>query len=118
VAPQVVLQHSCSLALVVEVEVVGFPWKPLSVVIPSPLSNRHSTMFEAKMQLALLRDDHRLFQEVVADYPVLFDGMLADDSCCTNETYRDLWHCQAGLGGLVQIAEMAWQQGVDLYSHR
>jgi hypothetical protein len=32
------------------------------------------------------------------------------------ETRRDLYHSQFGLGGLVQTAELAWQQGVDLYS--
>lgn len=34
------------------------------------------------------------------------------------ETKRDLFHSQFGLGGLIQLAEMAWQQGVDLYSYR
>lgn len=32
------------------------------------------------------------------------------------ETCRDLYHSQYGLGGLIQLAELAWHQGVDLYS--
>jgi hypothetical protein len=32
------------------------------------------------------------------------------------ETLRDLYHTQFGLGSLVQVAELAWQQNIDLYS--
>ena len=35
---------------------------------------------------------------------------------CT-ETNRDLFHSQFGLGGLIQLAEIAWHQGVDLYGY-
>jgi hypothetical protein len=30
---------------------------------------------------------------------------------------RDLYLSQFGLGGLIQLAEVAWQQGLDLYSY-
>lgn len=32
-----------------------------------------------------------------------------------SETLRDIYHTQFGLGGLLQAAEMAWQQNTDLY---
>ncbi|MFW6062094.1 MAG: alginate lyase family protein [Planctomycetota bacterium] len=34
----------------------------------------------------------------------------------TKETLRDLWHTQMGLAPLACVAEMAWKQGIDLYS--
>eukprot|EP00775_Hariotina_reticulata_P001818 gene1818-2152_t len=33
-----------------------------------------------------------------------------------SETLRDIYHSQFGLGGLLQAAELAWQQDEDLYS--
>ena len=39
------------------------------------------------------------------------------DGLC-QETCRDLRHVQHGFGGLIQTAEIAWHQGVDLYSER
>jgi hypothetical protein len=40
---------------------------------------------------------------------VMFDGLC-------QETGRDLTHTQWGIGGLIDCAEIAWNQGVDLYS--
>lgn len=34
----------------------------------------------------------------------------------TSETLRDIYHTSFGLGGLVQVAEQAWQQNKDVYS--
>lgn len=39
----------------------------------------------------------------------LFDGLC-------QETGRDLTHTQWGIGGLVNCAEIAWHQGIDLYA--
>jgi hypothetical protein len=36
----------------------------------------------------------------------------------SQETCRDLRHVQHGFGGLIQSAEIAWHQGVDLYAER
>jgi hypothetical protein len=44
------------------------------------------------------------------------DAYLKPDGECT-ETKRDLFHTQFGLGGLIQLAEMAWQQGIDIYGY-
>jgi hypothetical protein len=35
-----------------------------------------------------------------------------------SETLRDIYHSQFGLGGLVQVAEMCWQQDEDLYKYK
>jgi len=40
---------------------------------------------------------------------ILFDGLC-------QETGRDFTHSQWGIGGLIHCAEIAWHQGVDLYS--
>jgi hypothetical protein len=40
---------------------------------------------------------------------VLFDGLC-------QETGRDLTHAQWGIGGLIHCAEIAWNQGIDLYA--
>jgi hypothetical protein len=40
---------------------------------------------------------------------VLFDGLC-------QETGRDFTHSQWGIGGLIHFAEIAWHQGIDLYS--
>lgn len=37
------------------------------------------------------------------------------DGLCA-ETFRDLGHCEMGLGELINAAEIAWHQGIDLYS--
>lgn len=36
----------------------------------------------------------------------------------TGESTRDLAHAQFGLGSLIQIPEIVWHQGIDLYSFR
>ena len=43
------------------------------------------------------------------DQTVLFDGL-------SQETGRDLTHTQWGIGGLIHCAQIAWNQGTDLYS--
>ncbi len=40
----------------------------------------------------------------------------ADPTGHCRETMRDLWHTQMSFGPLLACAEMAWQQGLDLYS--
>ena len=42
---------------------------------------------------------------------ILFDGLC-------QETGRDLTHTQWGMGGLINCAEIAWIQGIDLYGDR
>lgn len=35
---------------------------------------------------------------------------------CQPTTPQDVYHSQFGFGGLLQTAELAWQQNIDLYS--
>lgn len=80
-----------------------------------PLANWHTAIAECKMSIAILKNDRRLFDEAVADWKKVAHAYLKPTGECT-ETSRDLYHSQFGLGGLIQVAEMAWQQGLDLYS--
>jgi hypothetical protein len=45
-----------------------------------------------------------------------FIPVYVKSSGCTNETDRDQGHAQMGLGHLAAACEVAWQQGVDVYS--
>jgi hypothetical protein len=64
----------------------------------------------------ILLGDRGLWQESLDDWRRLMDAYLTPCGECT-ETKRDLYHSQFGLGGLIQLAEMAWQQGLDLYGY-
>lgn len=80
-----------------------------------PLGNWHTAVAEAKAQLAVLRDDRALFAEALRDWRRVAAAYLKPTGECA-ETSRDLYHSQFGLGGLVQTAEVAWQQGCgELY---
>jgi hypothetical protein len=108
--------------------------------------NWDDVMIEVMISIAVFDDNHALFDEAVARYkkrlpayiyatadgptPLLPDPsakqdvvtfwygqMTFMDGLC-QETCRDLRHVQHGFGGLIQAAEIAWHQGVDLYSER
>ncbi len=106
--------------------------------------NWDAVMIEVMICLAVFDDNQRLFDASVARYkkrtpayiydasdgpvPVKPDPSLAKDivtfwygqkvyrNGLSQETCRDLRHVQHGFGGLIQTAEVAWHQGVDLYS--
>eukprot|EP00878_Enallax_costatus_P043516 GHUV01051527.1.p1 GENE.GHUV01051527.1~~GHUV01051527.1.p1 ORF type:complete len:634 (+),score=132.79 GHUV01051527.1:302-2203(+) len=96
--------------------------------VPNQLNNWHSSIVEAEMAMAILTDDKTrfdnavgLFHKTVEDYVWKWGRQKGynevNGRCmgeCT-ETYRDGCHPQFGLGGLIQAAEMAWQQDQDLY---
>src|SRR5690606_36057019 len=52
-------------------------------------------------------DRHRSWHNAPASAYV--DGLCA-------ETFRDLGHCDLGFAQMINTAEMAWHQGIDLYS--
>ncbi|KIZ03532.1 secreted protein [Monoraphidium neglectum] len=81
-----------------------------------PLGNWHSTVAECKMQFAIFTDDRPLFEEALYDWRRVMDAWLFPHGEFW-ETKRDIYHSQFGLGGLVQLAELAWQQGVDVYDY-
>jgi hypothetical protein len=107
--------------------------------------NWDDVMIEVMISIAVFDDNHPLFDEAVARYQKRLPAYIYDsadgpapippDPSVTNiasfwynqmpymdglcqETCRDLRHVQHGFGGLIQTAEIAWHQGVDLYSER
>lgn len=79
-------------------------------------NNWHSTIAELKAQLAVMRGDKALWQAALKQAQEVMDFYLHKTGEC-HETSRDLYHSQFGLGSLLQICELAWQQGIELYSH-
>ncbi|KAF8067393.1 MER3 [Scenedesmus sp. PABB004] len=93
--------------------------------VPNLWGNWHSTVAEAFMAVGILADDRgryakgvRVFQATVADYLKWGKGAYASGRILgeSSETMRDMYHAQFGLGGLLQAAELAWQQNEDLYA--
>lgn len=78
---------------------------------------RQSTIAECKAQLAILTGNRQLWDDALAWWHKVLDAYIKPCGEC-GETQRDLFHSQFGLGGLIQLAEIAWQQGVDLYSYK
>ncbi len=77
-------------------------------------NNWTATIIECFMQIALFRDDKNTFDWCISEYKKLLNSCVFPSGKHT-ETTRDLIHAQFLLGGLVQIPEMCWHQGVDLY---
>lgn len=74
------------------------------------------TMQEALMQIALFRDDRSEFQRILNEFrDTLPKCVPCTQGMCT-ETKRDLIHSQFQIGSMIQIAEMAWHQGENVYN--
>jgi hypothetical protein len=80
-------------------------------------NNWHTSIIEARLQFALLTDDLESANVCIEEYKKILASYVKDDGF-TGETLRDSDHCCFGLAGLVQICELAFHQGVDLYSLR
>lgn len=73
------------------------------------------TIREALMQVALFRNDLAEFNNLVQDHVTKVTRCVnVLDGSCT-ETCRDLIHSQFQIGSMIQIAEMCWNQGIDVY---
>lgn len=82
-------------------------------------TNWHVAILEAKLQVALLRDDIKTVQESLQTFKKILPEIIEKPFKLCNETiYRDVMHGCMSLGSLVNIAEIAWHQGVDLYSFK
>jgi len=95
------------------------------------LGNWHSTIADAYISFGFLTENRNrynkgkdLFMRTVTDYfrwgkgnwtkgPPETTRMIGECS----ETLRDLYHTQFGMGGLLNVAEMCWQQDEDLYKY-
>lgn len=79
-------------------------------------NNWRSVGINCRMAIAVYTRDEQKFQETLE---VLRDqiGSYCYPSGQSVETARDMLHVQMGLGGMIAAAEIAWNQGVDVYSH-
>lgn len=84
------------------------------------VGNWHFSCICARMQLAILREDYAEWSWCVATYPIALNKALVYKLCPgqTSETTRDCCHAMFQIGGMTQVPEMAWHQGVDLYDNR
>lgn len=71
---------------------------------------------KAFMKEKKLTDDHSGFEryDKYTAWNKAPDAAFVDGLCA--ETFRDMGHCDMGLNQLSNMAEIAWHQGIDLYS--
>jgi hypothetical protein len=74
------------------------------------------TIQEALMQIALYRDDRKTFDWAVQEFKKSLPCCVPQESGFSTETKRDQCHIQFQIGSMIQIAEMCWHQGIDVYS--
>lgn len=72
------------------------------------------TLQEALLQIALYQNDLKAIAWVREEFTKSVGECLLPCGTCT-ETKRDQIHAQFQFGSIVQICEMFWHQGVDLY---
>jgi hypothetical protein len=86
-----------------------------------PYNNWHYSILCARMQTAILRDNRDEFNKAIQKYKEILPSTICcfGTDWCITETKRDLTHAQFLLGGIIQIPEMAYHQGVtDLFDDR
>lgn len=69
---------------------------------------------EAIIQIALYKNDKQKVVEMVQDYQVCLKKCVMECGCNT-ENKRDMIHCQFQVASQIQIPEMIWHQGIDIY---
>lgn len=110
------------------IEVAFFNW--LNNVVSKPLrdtsvwrwgfvNNWHFSIVCARMQIAILLEDEKEWAWAVSTYrEILPKALCAGCKGDTVELRRDITHNQFLLGGMMQAAEIAHHQGVDLFDER
>jgi len=79
-------------------------------------NNWNLTMTEARLQLAIFKEDYSEFDYTIQEFKRLFEiYVLKYKSGQCLETKRDIVHSCFGIGSMINICEMAWHQGIDLY---
>jgi len=87
---------------------------------PTANGNWDAAMMQTMMAMSIYLDDRKMFDRVVAYFRsgksngAIDKYFMASGQC--QESGRDQAHTQMGLGYLACVCEMAWKQGVDLYS--
>lgn len=84
------------------------------------IGNWHFSIICARMQIAIFKEDKTEFDWAVKTYrDNLNKAICIGHPCHIAETKRDVTHASFLLGGLLQVPEMAYHQGVkDLYDKR
>jgi hypothetical protein len=73
------------------------------------------TIQEALLQYYLYNNDIPNANKIINEFKDVIKKCITHDCGRCSETTRDLIHTQFQLGSMVQIAEMCWNQSVDLY---
>lgn len=73
------------------------------------------SIIEALIQLYMYRDQIHEVNKYITEYKDLLKVCIIPCGCNT-ENKRDMIHCQFQLASQIQIAEMLWHQGVDIYT--
>jgi hypothetical protein len=97
-------------------------WPLLKDFIPSYNGNWDAVIGQGLISMGIFLDDKFIFDHAVNYYlNGIGNGTMSyyvrNDST-TQETLRDQGHEQMGVGALAGFAEIAWNQGVDLYSKK
>jgi Alginate lyase len=74
------------------------------------------TIQEALLQYYLYSNDITNVNRIINEFRGIISKCITHDCGKCSETTRDLIHSQFQLGSIVQIAELCWHQGVDIYS--
>jgi hypothetical protein len=73
---------------------------------------------EALFQIATFKNDIPECNRIITEFKKSLVLCVPSDCGHCTETKRDLIHAQFQIGSMIQIAEMCWHQGVDLYSYK
>jgi hypothetical protein len=71
---------------------------------------------EALLQIYLFSDDIHSSTIIIEDFKKSIKNCVPLACGMCTETKRDLIHTQFQIGSMVQIAEICWHQGIDIYS--
>ncbi len=77
--------------------------------------NQGALMTNSCLAIAVFLDDQALFDSQIENARRRINRYIYENGQ-TQETCRDLGHSHMGIGALARCAEIAWHQGIDLYS--
>ncbi|MBX2851064.1 MAG: alginate lyase family protein [Phycisphaeraceae bacterium] len=95
-------------------------YEPIKDFYPTANGNWDAAMIQTMLGMGIFLDDRKMFDRAVTYYRqgegngAITNYFNAFGQC--QESGRDQAHTQMGLGFLGVACEMAWKQGVDLYS--
>jgi hypothetical protein len=73
-------------------------------------------IYEALLQIALYKNNIVLFNSVLKDFCTSLSMCVPFESGMCTETKRDIVHAQFNIASMINIAELCWHQGLDIYS--